>query len=231
MKLFYAALTVSEEELPLWKELWQYFYNTYLDPSEYYEHIDVGTGTLLSVRIIILGLCIGMVLAGFGAVFNKRVLGNVVRKILSAGALSPESAMTLEELGYENNFFVRLAVRKSTSLRRVVKCREEQEFNASQTEKYNEYLKLKAENKNIPKFKDTEYKINPYADAFYIPEEMKYMADIKFDKKGSTWLGAIIFTIVMVVVFVAIMVALPHILGLINDLAGSVDTSPDNILT
>ena len=232
MRLFYSLLSASvEEELPFWKELWQYFYDTYLNPSEYYPNLDFGSGTMLSVRLIIFGLCVGMALAGFGAVFNKRVLGDVVRKILAAEALSPESAKTLEELGYENNAFVRLAVKKSTSLRRVVKCCEEQLFDAEQNEKYKEYLRLKEQDKKTPRFRHVEYKINPYADAFYIPEQMKYMADIKFEKKGNSWLGAVIFAVIMVIVFVLMMIALPHVLGLLDSFVGTFDSAPSNILT
>ena len=64
----------------------------------------------------------------------------------------------------------------------------------------------------------------------HIPEDMKYTSDIKFEKKGNSWAGAIIFSLIMVVVFVAILVALPHIFELLNDLAGSIDTTPDNII-
>lgn len=222
--------TTADTEKSLLRELWEYFYDTYFNPSEYYENLNVGTGTMLSVRVIILGLCIGICVAAFAAVFNKRVLGDVVRKILGMEALSPESALTLEELGFENKPIIRLAVRKSTSLRRVVKCVEEQEFDKNQAEKLKEYQQERKKNKKAPKFKEQIYKINPYADRFYIPEDMKYTADIKFEKKGNSWAGAIIFSLIMVVVFVAILVALPHIFELLNDLAGSIDTTPDNII-
>ena len=112
----------------------------------------------------------------------------------------------------------------------MVKCVEEQEFDKNQAEKLKEYQQERKENKKAPKFKEQVYKINPYADRFYIPEDMKYTADIKFEKKGNSWAGAIIFSLIMVVVFVAILVALPHIFELLNDLAGSIDTTPDNII-
>lgn len=229
--IIYGMLNIAADtEKPLLNEIWDYFYNTYVDPNEYYENINMGTGTMLSLRIIILGLCIGLCAAAFAAVFNKRVLGGVVRKVLKSEAFSAESALTLEELGYESNPFVRLAVRKSTSLRRVLKCAEEEEFEHSLAQRRKEHEQNRKENKKLPKFKESSYKINAYADRFYIPEDMKYMADVKFEKKGSTWFGAIVFSLVMVVVFVAILVALPEILSLINDIAGGVSTKPKNII-
>lgn len=232
MKGIIGILTVTaEEEQPLIVELWHYFYDTYFNPSEYYENLDLTSSDVFSIRIIILGLCIGIVLALFGAVFNKRVLGDVVRRLLKKEALSPESALTLEELGYENKPLIRLAVKKSTSLRRVVKCREELEYDADQEKKRKEYEQKRAENNKLGRFKEIPYKMNTYADAFFIPEDMKYMADIKFEKKGTTWLGAVVFSIMTVVAFVVIIVALPSILSLINDFAGSFASStPDNIV-
>ena len=51
------------------------------------------------------------------------------------------------------------------------------------------------------------------------------MADIKFEKKGTSWLGAIIFTVIMAIAFVAVMVALPYILNVVNDIVGIVGSS------
>lgn len=215
-------LTVTAEEQPLIKELWQYFYDTYLNPSEYYENLNLYSGDVVRIRIIIFGICIGLIFAAFGAVFNKRVLGDIVRKILKAEAFSPEGALTLDELGLVKKPVARLAVRKSTSLRRVVKCREEQEFEADLRKKKEEYAEAHEKCRKKPKFKEISYKMNVYADTYYIPEDMKYMADVKFEKKGTTWLGACIFALVMTVVFVALMVALPSIFTLLDDFVGSI---------
>ena len=224
--LFFAlsATTAEELEMPLWKELWYYFYKTYINPSVYYENLGADSRTMLSVRLMILGLFIGIAIAAFAAVFNKRVLGGVVRRLLKADALSPDSALTLAELGYSGGI-IGLAVKKSTSLRRVVKCREEEEYDEKLKEKRKEYAERKKNGDKLPKFKETPYKINTLTDAFYIPEKMKYMADVKFEKKGTTWLGAILTVVVLAVVFVALMVALPSIFELLNSIAGEMGSS------
>jgi hypothetical protein len=38
---------------------------------------------------------------------------------------------------------------------------------------------------------------------------------------GSTWMGAIIFTVIMAVVFVLALVYLPDILGMVNSIVGN----------
>lgn len=227
----YALLNVGTEtaeavteETTLIENLKQYFYGS----SEVYENLNMGTGSIFSVRLIIFGLCIGLALAGFAAVFNKRVLGGFVRRLLKDECLSPDSAKTVDELGYSTNLFIRLAVRKSTSLRRVVKCREEQIFLEELEQKRTEYQNKRAEDRSLPRFKEAEYKMDVMKDRFYIPEEMKYMADIKFEQKGTSWLGAVMFVVIMAIVFVAAMIALPYILDLINDAAGVFNSDPSN---
>lgn len=222
MTYLFALKMGAGEQQSLFSALWQYFRDTLWNPpDEYYEHLNIGSNSFLSVRLVILGLCIGLSIAAFAAVFNKRVLGEVVRRVLKAQALSPESAKTLDELGYGDSYFAHLAVRKSTTVRRVVKCREEQAFIAEQNELREQHNERRKSDKSLRTFKERSYKINTFADAFYIPEELRYTAEFKFEKKGSTWLGAIIFTVIMAVVFVLALVYLPDLLGMVNSIVGN----------
>ncbi len=228
---FFALTTPEEDKASFFKKLWEGFRQLFIESDEYYEYLTVDVGTLLSVRLIILGLFIGMCFATFASVYNKKVLGDVVRKLLSKNALSPESAMTVEELGYNNRLIIKYAFKKSTSLRRVVKSREEVLYYQELEGKREEYLSKKNNGEKIPKFKEIPYKMDVSADHFYIPEDMKYMADIKFDKKGASWLGAVLITVVLTVAFFVIMYFLPDILGIINDIAaGFQPTGDKNIL-
>lgn len=232
MNIFqFFALTTPEEEISFFEKTWKVFREMFIESPEYYEYLTVDFGTLLSVRLVILGLFVGMCFATFAAVFNKKVLGDVVRKILSKQALSPETALTVEELGYQNKFIILLALKKSTSLRRVVKSREEVAYYQELENKREEYLLRKQNGEKIPKFKETPYKMDVTADHFYIPEDMKYMADIKFEKKGFSWLGAVFVVLILTVAFFVLMYFLPHILGFVNDIAaGFQSTGNEKIL-
>ena len=221
--------TTASEYQPLAEELWRYFYDTYLNPSEYYGNLNLTSADLWTIRILIFGLCVGLSLAAFAAAFNKRVLGDIVRKIIAKQAFSPETAVTLEELGIEGKPIAHFAIKRSTSLRRVVKCCEEEMFEADQDKREREHKENRKKDKSLPAFKRLKYKINPYSDTLYIPEKDRYMADVKFEKKGTTWVGACVFSVVMAVVFVGLMVALPQILSLLNEFAGAFGDSPDNI--
>jgi hypothetical protein len=62
--------------------------------------------------------------------------------------------------------------------------------------------------------------VDPDAHHFYIPEDMKYMADVKFEGKGNTWRSAIAFAILMIVLMLVLLGFLPYILSLLNDFVG-----------
>lgn len=219
----YFLLTIPEEDRGFLQNLWLSFYENYIDPSETFDNLNMDSGSILSIRIVIIGLFFGLALAGFAAVFNKRVLGALVRKLIADECLSPETAKTLDELGFDN-IFMRFAVKHSTSLRRVVKCREEEIYDREQERSRLEYEENRKQNKKLSRFREKPYKINDLTDAFYIPEKMKFTADVKFEKKGNSWFSTIVSAIAMIIIMIAILIALPHILSAINEITGNMNT-------
>ena len=197
-----------------------------------YENLNMEGGSLISVQSIVIGLFIGMTLAGFGAVFNKRVLGGFVRLLLKEECLSPEAGKTLPELNYADKLVLRYAVRRSVTLRRVVRCREEEEYLRQMAEMQEHYAERRAEDPSLPKrFRQKPFRVDPDAHHFYIPEDLKYTAEVKFEQKGTTWPGAILFVILMAAACVAVLAVLPHILGLVDELASGFSSSDSgNIL-
>lgn len=203
------------------KDIWTDFYEGYVVPDEYYEHLDLGSGSLLSIRMIIIGLFIGIGIAGFAAVFNKRVLGAFVRRLLSEQCLSQESAKTLDELGFGANLFVRFSLRSgAVNLRSVVKCREEELYYAELEKMREAHEQKRRSDPSLKPFKETPYRVDVLEDSFYIPEEKKYVADMKFEAKGTSWHGIIVLMIFSVIALIAVLLILPEILGLIDDFIG-----------
>ncbi len=231
MKPLLTVLKASAEaEMPLWKELLAYFYDTYYNNNVYYPNLDMDTSTMITVKNLILGIFIGLCIAAFGMVYNKRILGKFVRTLLREECLSKESAKTLSQLGVMQNYAIRNAVRKSVNLRRVVRCREEEEFLAEQEKSRLEFEKSSSETKKAS-FREEKFEIDTANDHFYIPEDMKYMADVKFESRGTTWLGAILFVIIMAIVFVALIIFLPDIFQMLDNFVGGFSSmGKDNIL-
>lgn len=199
------ALTAENETTPTTVAgFWDTVYQLYFGELPQYENLDFGTATLGSVRLIIVGILLGLAVGGFVAVFNKQVLGKFVRTLIQDECLSPEDGKTLPELNYADKLMIRHAVRKSVSLRRVVRCREEDEY----------------WEKNRKKKNAKDFRVNPDEHHFYIPEDMKYMADVKFEGKGNTWRSAIAFAAGMIVLMIVLLGLLPYILLLLNDFVG-----------
>ncbi len=227
------SLRATEESMPLWKELWLYFLDTYFYNETTYEYLNMDGSSFVVVRNIVIGLTIGLCFAGFAAVFNKRIWGDFVRLLLREECLSPEQGKTLPELNSAHKLWLRFGVSRGTNLRRVVRCREEETYLNSIAEEERAYDERRREDPTLPKRRPSKpFRVHPDIHHFYIPEEMKYMADVKFEKKGSSWLGAVLFSVVMVVVGFAVLMVLPYLLSLLNDLVGGFQSAgSDQILT
>ena len=178
---------------------------------------------LFSVPLIVIGVFLGIAIALFVTVFNKRILGEMVRKLLSEESLSSESAKTLDELGLANHFLLRHAVKGNVSLRRVVYCREEEEFLQKQEE----------ERQNAPspkKFRAKPFRVDPKAHHFYIPEDQKDTAAAKFDKKGTSYVALGISLLLLLVLMIALLFALPKLMEWLDQLVGSVSSGGNDIV-
>lgn len=219
MRFWITAANAAEPSI--WQELWQDFLDIYVTNDVYYEYLGLEGKDMFQVKLLILGFFVGLSVACFAAVWDKRVLGNAVRTILARGCLTPETAETLSQLGYARSTIVRHSVRKSVTLRRVVRCVEEEQFLARQEARRLEHEEKRKTDKSLGRFRETAYVFDLENDHFYIPEEMKYMADIKFDKKGSSLLVAILFTVIMLIAYVVLLVYLPEILDILNDFAAN----------
>ena len=195
------------------------YYDLYVEFSVEYTNINVYATELKMILSIIIGIGVGIMIAAFMSLFNKRTLGDFVRRVIERDALSPESAKTLDELDYFDRLIIRHAVAKSVSLRRVLRCREEEEFYAEQKLKREEHEKKRAEDRSLGRFKETEYKVDADKDSFFIPEDLKYMAEIKFDKKGATLRAAIATSLITLIACIAIILALPELLEFLDGLA------------
>ena len=222
---------LSQEEPSLIKELYDYFVNKYFTPQYgEYNHIEIQNNSMISLPMILIAFFIGVNLAAIYAIFNKRVLGDFVRVLNYRDANTPETALTLEELGFHKNTAVRSSL-KGVTLRRVVRCVEEEEFKAAVEKKRAEFETSLSgndgegnsdEKKGIfgakkPKFREAEFKLDLANAHFYIPENLRYTADIKFEKKGTDWMAFLAVLVLTGALVVGLIWIFPDILQLIDN--------------
>lgn len=209
-------------ELPLWQELWQYFQEKYFTfDLNQYENLGLGGGGhLFNIPQMITMMLIGVIIAAVASVFNKRVLGDFVRVMLQHECHSVEKAKTLEELGYLKNSTIRGALRHNVSLRRVVHCVEEENFAQEVAQQRQSYEERRAANPSLPAFVEPTYKMDVNTSHYYIAEKDKYMADIKFEKKGTNWFSFGVVVVCCVVLLCLTLFLLPDIFQYMDNFVG-----------
>jgi hypothetical protein len=183
------------------EEVWQFIQDKYFSVSfeEYhYENITLTENTFFSLSYIILAIFAGIIIAAAISLFQKRTLGDLVRALDRESCYTPESAKTLEELGFLKNTAVRESLRRGTSLRRVVRCVGEQKHLADQAEKraaFEAEQEAKEKKSDRLPWKDIPYRYDFTVERFYIPEELAFGAITHFDKKGTNPL-VFVFTVI-----------------------------------
>jgi len=205
------------------------FLNEWFSPElGEYQYIGISGTTL---RNMIFGILIGFFVACCITVFDRRVLGDFVRHVLYHECFSKKTAKTLEELGYLKNSFIRGSLKSGVSLRRVVKCVEEEEYLEKCRKEYDALVQAcEAEGKKPPKQQLPKFKIDVSIMHFYIPEDMKYVAEVKFEKKGANWVTLVIAAVLFVVLALLVVFLLPDLLQMIDNMLGQFDPKND-ILT
>lgn len=214
------SLAADAGETTFFRDVWNYIYGVYSSVDGNYENI--GTSGNVSIALVVLGLFIGALAACIISAYIKQVLGALVRKLLAEKCADAEGAKTLDELGFSKNPFLKSAVQSSVSLRRVVKCAEEEEFYRKQRENMEAYEKKRKEEPSLPKFKEMEYRVDPKTDRFYIPQELEAMAEEKFSrKKGSSLAVTVVGVLLLCVGFFLVLLVLPHVLRFVDNFIGS----------
>ncbi len=211
-------LILSQNSKSLFEELWEYFDETYFSPEiPKLDNFNFGTGSLISLKMILIGLTAGLIIASFITIYNKRFIGDFVRRVLKEECLDHERAKTLSELGYQKNIGIRSALRSGRPLSHWVRCVEEDEFYTEMNKKREEFNEAHKNEKKPPKFKEVEFKRDVKTMHFYILEEKKHAADIKFDAKGANWVSFIIVVIVSVISCAFLSFILPDLIKMVDN--------------
>lgn len=214
-------LFLASGEPSLLEELWNYFAENYLNVHlGVYENLNFGSGSLITVHSVVLGLFGGIIAAAALALYDRNVLGSFVRAVIREGCLSPEDAKPLWELGFAKNGAVKASLRSQTKLGRVVHCVEKEAYDRAVAERRAAYI---AEHGDDNNFSAPAYRIDFENDHFYIPDEEHYRAEIRFENKGSGWFSFILVTVLCVIATVVTYVFLPDILQLLDNAVGMME--------
>lgn len=157
--------------------------------------------SMTNIEILVWALFIGFVIASFMIFYHKRIIGAFVRALLEKQASSPESALSIYDLGFEKNALVKNALRSDTTLRRLVW---ELDDNMQ-----------KREDGVIFSARSSRLDVNNAK--FYIPEENRIRAELRYSAKGTD----VFAIIIAIVLFMAVAYAALLLIPMISDLVTS----------
>jgi len=73
------------------------------------------------INMIATSMLIGIVLAALAMMYHQLFLGGIVRKLIEKKALTPEEALSIEDLGYSaNNILIKFALRDKSTFAKTV---------------------------------------------------------------------------------------------------------------
>ncbi len=200
-------------EISLTEELWNYFVDKYFSVElPYFENFTIQSNALFSVRWIIIGITFGIIIAAISTVYNKRYIGDFVRLLIYRECFDAQSAKTLSELECSRSAGIRSAIRTGGSLSGWVRCAEEDEFYRAIQKKRAEHEEKYKDEKHPPRFKEPQFKRDCDTMHFYIPEEKRFSAEVKFDKKGANWVGVLIVSVLSLAICMLACYILPDVL-------------------
>lgn len=202
-----------------------------------YENINFDHATARTVTTVVIGVCLGVILAALYNFYVRRVPGGVVRLLLERGATSPETALSAAELGLLNKPFSLWELMRGISLRRLVRTVEPVEADGEEKVENADPTAEKAEgtaDATAAKTDDAqataddetreERASEPQASGeaqsaearFYIPAECKDRAEIRFAKKGNGVVGLLVTVALSFLLGFLILKLIPVALGMID---------------
>lgn len=200
-------------EISLIQELWNYIVeNLFSNEIPYLENFKLDANALFSIRGVIVGITVGIILAAISTVYNKRYVGEFVRSLLYEGCTDAKSAKTLSELEYIGYSGIRSALKSGGSLTRWVRCVEEDEFYSELERQRAEFEEAHKDESKPPKFKEPEFRRDVTSMHFYVPEEMKYKAEVKFDKTGTDWWIVLVVSAIAIAICAFLCYIVPDVL-------------------
>lgn len=166
---------------------------------------------LIPLKMVLWGIYGGILIGIAISYFRKIYLGALVRKLLKAEALSEDTALTLEEAGFKANVFFRNALKEGGSLRKYISFTDTSPISEKTVSKGKERLRGFFGLEKTPLSYDFS-KIK-----LYVPEELKYKADVVYEKQNAGIGMFIILALILTAFTVGISYVIPELLTMLDN--------------
>lgn len=150
-----------------------------------------------ALELTVWSIAVGSVCAVLFTYYNRTILGGFVRTLINKEALSIDSAITLAEAGYQKNAFVKRALLKRDTFRKIVFEVDDEIVIASEGHSFSARTKP----------------INLDTARFYIAQENRVMAELRYDNQGANIFGVVTSVIVILALAYVVTLVVPHLIG------------------
>ena len=159
------------------------------------ETITLGDQPVTTLNIIVWSLFIGFMIGIGVTLYNKFILGALVRELIEHGAHSEDAALTASEIGCANPL-IRFALRENSSFRRIVHMKGD-----TQTERSKE------------SFKTARY---------FIPDDMVHRAEVIYGGTGTTAVSVLLSVLAFLIVAFVSFIVVPDLIQMLTNFLAAV---------
>ena len=157
-----------------------------------------------TLYIVIWSLFIGIVIGVGMGIYQKGVLGSLVRHLLEKRATSPDTALTMDEAGLTKNRLIRWLIRRAVR----------------GESSYGKIVSPAPDDLSAPMPKDGEKPAITDGTKFYIPPEMNDRAVMSFSNSGNIVVWGLLSVAAFLVVALASFYVVPALTDMFKNIVG-----------
>lgn len=166
------------------------------------ETITLGDNPITTLNIVVWSLYIGFIIGIFVTIYNRFVLGSLIRRLIERQALTEGSALSVSEVGCANPF-VRFALRCGGTLRRIVVMVGDTDENRNRAE--------------------------VAGGKFYIPDENVHRAEVIYGNSGTSIISILLSVLAFLIVVMVSFFVIPNLIQMLTNFIAGI-TPSSNIL-
>lgn len=190
-----------------------------------YENFDLSSLSAESFEVIVWGICTGIIVGTLLSIFYKTYTYSLFKQLISNEIFDESKACTIGDLKIRGKWYIRMALKSSDRpLRRFVLCSNTDELEIPAPSGFRKFWYTKVLGVDVPT------KLPMDKARFYMPEENRIKAELRFTEVRNP-VGSFIFTaIVLVAVAFFAIYAVPELLQMLDNFITTVKPTDTSVL-
>lgn len=169
----------------------------------------------LSVYLVILGVCAGLIIGLVYSYFTRIAAHRLILMLKRGGHTTADTAVTLDELGVKSKMKLRHMLKQGKGMRKSVLCANEAEMQDSNPSGLKKFWYKKFLGQDIPE--KTDFRVA----RFYLPDENLPLAQKRYSCEGMSPIGLVVTIVVIVAVAIGAMFVVPKLITMAENVFGS----------